>query len=180
MIIQKHDMFSLKLNNAFRIDISPITKPINNIFYIRMFLIYSFGYLKSKKPLTIHKLNLFFEDGMSFEEGDINIDNKNNKVYFSESYHTYDRKPMTPEIEELLEEANFIELCKIEFLDYVVMTKDNFYHLLLVWDEILDQAPPFALLYEDDKNWFDILSFDSKEAMEEFVADHAQPEEIQK
>ena len=89
-------------------------------------------------------------------------------------------KPTTEEIENLLDEENFIELCEIGFLDYVVMTKDNFYHLLLVWDKVLDQAPPFALLYEDDKNWFDVLPFDSKEAMETFVADHTQPEEIQK
>jgi len=108
----------------------------------------------------------------SFEMVEISIDYKNNQVYFSEDYNSYRDKPTTAKIEELLEEENFIELCKIGFLDYTTMSKDNFIHLLLAWDKILDQLPPFALLYQDDNDWFDVLPFDSQETMKMFVADH--------
>jgi len=58
------------------------------------------------------------------------------------------------------------------FLKYTMMIKDNFYYLILTWNKILDQLPPFVLLYQDDQDWYEILSFDSKEAMEKFVTDH--------
>jgi hypothetical protein len=46
-------------------------------------------------------------------------------------------------------------------------------HILLSWDKIWkDRSIQFILLYQDNKNWYDVLPFESQEAMEIFVADH--------
>ena len=141
---------------------------MDDIIYIRAFLIDSLRGVSD----FIKAINTYSRDGMSFEFVEITIDRENDLVYFSESWYDYKNKPTTPEIDQLLEEENFIKLCKIGFLDYIVMTKDNFIHLLLAWDNILKQLPPFALLYLDDKDWFDIMPFQTQEEMEQFVADH--------
>jgi len=181
MIIKKHDMFAIKLNIFSNLNIYAIIKPVGGLYYVRQLLIYSFGSIRRIRVLCfIENMKTKYKNGISYEEVDINIDNENDLVYLSESYHTYDTKPMTKEIDDLFEAENFIELCKIGFLDYDVMTKENFIHILLLWDKILDQVPPFALLYQDDKNWFDVLPFDTQEAMEKFVADHTKLEETQK
>ena len=133
-----------------------------------MLLVYSFGYIKK------HNKKTFFKNGISFDFVDINIDHKRKLTYLSESWHNYKDKPTTPEIEKLLEEGNFIKLCEAGFLDHITMKKDNFIHILFAWDKILDQQSPFALLYQDDKDWFDVKPFDTQEAMEQFVADHTQ------
>ena len=170
MIIQKYDMFTLKRDISLSIDINSIKKPMDNIIYIRAFLIHClrnvFNFIKA--------IETYSKDGMSFELVEITIDNQNNLVYFSESWYDYKDKPTTPEVKILLEEENFIKLCKMGFLDYIVMTKDNFMHILFAWDNILNQLPPFALLYQDDKNWYDVLPFDTQESMEQFVVDHTQ------
>jgi len=176
MLIQRYDLYTIKLNDFAHIDINPIIKPITKIYQIRMFLVYSFGSIRRRGIVKfIEQLETIHKNGISFEDVDINIDNENNLVYFSESYHTYDRKPMTSEIENLLEIGNFIELCKIGFLNYITMTKENFIHILLTWNQILDQLPPFALLYQNEQNWYDVQSFETEEAMKQFVADHTQP-----
>ncbi|MBV8661349.1 MAG: hypothetical protein JO129_04360, partial [Candidatus Dependentiae bacterium] len=144
-------------------------KSISNLYYLTIFLLWRFGYVTSDGVLNFVEKH---KNGISFEEVDINIDDENNLVYFSESWYEYKNKPTTPEIDQLLEKDDFIKLCKMGFLDYTVMTKDNFIHLLLAWDNILKQLPPFALLYLDDKDWFDLMPFQTQEEMEQFVADH--------
>jgi len=68
--------------------------------------------------------------------------------------------------------SKIIQLCHEKSLDYNIMTKDNFIYLLTQWNKIVDQLLPFALLYIDENNWYDVLPFDTQEAMEQFVADH--------
>lgn len=173
MLIQKYDLYNIQLNNFSHIDITPMIKPINKIYQIRMFLAYSFGSIRRTGIIKfIEQLETIHKNGISFEEVEIHIDNQNSLVYFSESYHTYDRKPITLEIDELFEEGNFIELCKIGFLDHIIMTKENFIYVLLTWNQILDQLQPFALLYQDEKKWYDVIPFQTQQAMEKFLADH--------
>jgi hypothetical protein len=57
-----------------------------------------------------------------------------------------------------------------------MMTKDNIIHLLTIWEKIITQKSNFVLLYLDDKDWYDVLPFDTEEAMEKFLADHTQEE----
>ena len=126
----------------------------------------------------IENMHNIYKDGLLFELVYVSIDNDNQLVYFSESYDDYCNKPQKPEINKLLENENFIELCKMDWLEYNVMTKNNFIHLLFAWDKIVDTLPPFALLYQDDQGWYDVLSFDTQETMEQFIADHTAIEDI--
>lgn len=149
-----------------------------SISFINMFFLDAFAYLKRGGDLIfMQKIEKILKYGMGFENVRVTIDNFNNLVYISEVY--YDReKQTTDEIEKMLDEQDEIELCKIEFLNHVVLTKENFIHIILSWDKALNQLSPLALLYQDDKNWYDLLPFDSKEAMEKFIVDHTKPEII--
>ena len=135
-----------------------------------MFLLYSLRGVSH----FINAIQTYSKDGMAFELLEVSIDNKNNLVYLSENQYDYKDKSTTPQIERLLEEENFIELCKMGFLDHVILRKNNFIQLLLAWDKILQNKLPFALLYLDDTNSYDVLPFESQEAMEEFVAENTQ------
>ena len=126
----------------------------------------------------IDAINSYSKDGMSFELIEITIDNQSNLVYINESYDPHDPKFDTPEINKLLEEENFIAVCKMGLLAYNVMTKDNFIHLLFAWDEMLATLPPFALLYQDDQGWYDVMPFESQEEMDEFIAQHTLVENL--
>ena len=164
MNIKIYNKISLQMNT------NSIPKTINNLIYIKALLIDSIRNINN----FIKAINTYSKDGMGFEFINVDIDNINNLVYLSESWHDYKNKTTTQKIDQLLEEENFIELCKIGFLDHITMTKDNFIHILFTWDKLLDQQSPFALLYQDDKDWFDVKPFDTQEAMEQFVADHTQ------
>ena len=169
MMIEKYDKYK-KIQNHF---VLINERSLSNFFNLTIFLLSYFGYVKRDGILHFLEKNKL---GIMFEEINIDIDNQDNLVYINESYCSSIDKPTTPEIEALLEKEDFIQLCKIGFLDHIVMTKENFRHLLLAWDKIVDQLPPFALLYLDDQNWYDVLPFDSQEAMENFVADHTKIE----
>ncbi|MBP6869773.1 hypothetical protein KBC04_02740 [Candidatus Babeliales bacterium] len=172
MIIKKYQTYKYKTISYFVVE-----RFGEDMFYLHMFLLNCFGYLRRKNNLEFkEEIKTICEYGMTFDNAEISIDNENNIVYVIESFYDYRSRPKTPKIEELLETENFIELCKMGFLNYITMTRDNFMHLLLTWNKILDQLPPFALLYQDDKDWYDILSFDSKEAMDKFLADHTKKE----
>ena len=173
MIIKKCDIYK-NSNGRFVL----INKgSLSNFYNLTIFLLWLFGYIKRDGILKFIEKNKF---GMLFEEVNLDFDNENSLVYVSESYHSHDPKHATEEIKALLEEENFIKLCQMGFLDYNVMTKENFIHLLFAWDAILDKLPSFALLYFDDNNWYDVLPFDSQEEMEQFIADHTKIENLEK
>ena len=150
------------------------------ISLINIFFLDGFGHLKRGGQLIfMQKIENLLMHGMGFENVRVTIDTLNSLVYISEVY--YDKnKPTTDEIEKLLDEQNEIELCKMGFLEHVILTKENFLHIILSWDKASNQRSPFALLYQDENGWFDILPFNSSEAMEKFVADHTQQEATQK
>jgi len=159
----------LQLQSIYYYPVDP--RMFDSISFIYSFFLHGFVYVRRNGIFNFIKK---YKDGIELEEVNIDIDNTNNIVYFSEGHYGYDNKPTTSEVDDLFEEQNFIELCKIGFLDHITMTKDNFTHILLTWDKIIDQQSPFALLYQDNKNWFDVKPFNTQEAMEQFVADHTQ------
>ncbi len=171
MIIKKYDKYK---NNHYRL-VTYNKKGFCYLYNLNMFLSSHFGYVKRKGILTfIKECSL----GIRFEWINVDIDHENDLVYINESYESNDPKFDTPEINTLIEADNFIALCKMGLVDYTVMTKDNFTHLLFAWDKIIDTLPPFALLYQDDQGWYDVLSFDTQETMEQFIADHTAIEDI--
>jgi len=170
MIIKKSEQLRYNIGfNAFFPFKPQIQAPLS---LINTFFIYAYRYIRNDDNLIfMQKIEKILLYGMNFENNSVDIDTLNNLVYISDVY--YDKnKPTTDEIEKLLDEENKIELCKIGFLEHVILTKENFLHIILSWDKAINQQSPFALLYEDNKGWYDVLPFDSQEAMEKFVTDH--------
>jgi hypothetical protein len=121
----------------------------------------------------VEKLKTNNRSGMSSEMISLDMDNEHNLAYISEPYDN-SQKEITPEIQLLINNESTIELCHKNFIGYVVMGQENLFYLLLKWAELRDRKVPFILLYLDDKNWYDSLSFETHEAMDQFVADHLQ------
>jgi len=145
------------------------------ISYVAIFLYRVNGYVyRAGGPIP------FFESlkaangewGMTFETIDLNVDIQNNLVYLGEEFDPYEHNMTEQEFKIKYNNMNALQLCQNNIVDCAVMTKDNFIYLLTVWLKFYDTMPPFVLLYLDDKNWYDLLSFDTQEAMKEFVADH--------
>lgn len=154
----------------------------NSISFIYLFFHDAYGYIQRQGIIEyIHELNTMNERALSYQNINVGIDYKNNLIYLCEGWYDYHNKPTTQEIEALLESEDFVELCRIGFLEYAVMSKDNFIHLLLAWDKIWNQKTiMLILLYLNDKDWYDVLPFDSQEAMEQFVADYTKQAITQK
>ena len=114
-----------------------------------------------------------FENGL-FQYFAITINNENDMVYISNLYH-YDYSKLENKSVQMI-----IKLCHENSLEYNIMTKDNFVHLLFTWEKIWENKSPFALLYLDDKNWYDVLPFDTQQSMEKFIAAHIQQENNEK
>lgn len=171
MIVKQYDLYQLKLNETSYIDINTL-KESDQLYYLRLFFLWGFRRIKHNIPQFIHEIEDYPQDKFLFDEFEINFDQKNNLIYLNEGWSEYHDKSQAPEIEKLFDEDNYIQLCKIGFLDYMIINKDNFFNLLLTWDKILNELPPFALLYLDDKNWYNVLPFHSQEAMEKFVDEH--------
>jgi len=149
----------------------------NPITHVQMFFYYCYGYVyRAGGPMK------FFESlkaangewGMTFEMVDLNIDIQNNLVYLGEEFDPYEHGMTEQEFKIKYNNMNALQLCQNNIVDHAIMTKDNFIHLLTVWGKFLDTVRPFILLYLDDTGWYDLLPFDTQEAMEEFVADHTQ------
>ena len=155
----------------------------NPISHVEMFLYYGYGYVfRAGGPIpfldSLHAPN--GECGTTIEMVDLNVDIKNDLIYLGEIFDAYEADMTDEEFNIKYNNMNALQLCQNNIVDCAVMTKDNFVHLFNTWEEIWQNQSPFALLYLDDKNWYDVLPFDSQQAMEEFVAAHTQQETIQK
>jgi len=150
---------------------------MENIDYVAIFFNDGFRYVYRDGASTfIEKLKTIYKDGMNFERIELSLDNENDLAYMSEPYD-WSKKEITPEIDALIETQSTIELCHRDFLGYVVMTKENLFYLLLKWEELCNKKDLYILIYKDDKDLYDSTSFDSKELMNMFLAEHGQQEE---
>ncbi len=114
-----------------------------------------------------------------FEMIQVGFDDENNLIYLLEGYFFYRYKPTTVKIESLLETSKYVELCRMNFFEYAVMSKNNFIHIILSWDKIWNfKDVKFALLYQDDQGWYDVMPFESQEEMDEFIAQHTPVENL--
>ena len=68
-----------------------------------------------------------------------------------------------------LNEAALIKRCLQNEAYYSTMSYYNFCYLVCAWIEILKIKPEFAMLYQDEKGWIDLMPFRTKRAMKEFV-----------
>ena len=151
----------------------------NPISHVQFFLYDCYGYVhRAGGPIQfLNSLKSQYGDwGVTFEMVDLNVDIENNLVYLGEIFDPYEHGMTEQEFNIKYNNMNALQLCQNNIIDCAVMTKDNFVHLLTNWGKFYHIMSPFILLYLDEKNWYDVLPFDSKEAMDKFVVDHTQPE----
>ncbi|AXK61034.1 hypothetical protein [Candidatus Chromulinivorax destructor] len=176
MIIK--DSTQLRYSVGFHVFFTIKPEIQTSICLVNIFFRENLRYLKDEDELNFKQnIKKLLEHGMGFENIYVSVDQVHHLVYLSEYENDFYRS-ISDEIEALLEEQNFIELCKIGFLDHVVLTKDNLHDVILIWDKALKEQSPFLLLYLDDKSWYNVLPFETEEAMQKFVADHTQHETI--
>ncbi len=170
MRIKQYKQFQFKINSYYP------TSPNQEypIAHIAMFFYNGFRYIYRIGTLNfIEQLNTKYKNGMKFEMIELSIDNDKNLVYIHESTER-SLQAITPEIEDLLEHDSAIELCQQNFLRHIIITKNNLIHLLFKWDDFVKKQVPYFLIYLDDKDWYETISFETEEAMKQFVEDHLQ------
>jgi hypothetical protein len=67
-----------------------------------------------------------------------------------------------------------IDICKQGEADFDILSFDNFTYLFERWVQFLENDPTFILLYQDHRDWYDLIHFETEETMRQFVADHLQ------
>ena len=173
MYIKKYNSYKLKYDKSFfiniRIEHDDYLYPISSLLHE----IYPFKQASWYEYLT-QQDEIFSRVGI-FEDVEVSFDLENNLIYLSDAYDDDYRSRTKTLTQEMI-----IEFCKNRTLEYITITKDNFIHLVSSWVKILEYEPNFALLYLDDKGCYDVLPFETQEAMEQFVADHTQQETPQK
>lgn len=164
--------FDINFNRFFPAK-RPINKPISFVYLF--FLNGSARIYRSGVENFIEELKTVYREGMNFEMIELSLDYENKLAYINEPFDN-SKKEITPEIDALIESQATVELCRRDFMGYAVMTQDNLFHLLRAWNEILHKNSLFALIYLDDKDWYDVLPFETQETMEKFVANHTEEE----
>jgi len=176
MLIKQHIKFEFKLqfNVYYSFGNSYYQNPIT---HVQFFLNDCYGYVRrAGSPIQYFESleNKYGEWGGGLNGLDLSVDIEKKLVYISELFFGYNYEDIMTEDEFDIkcDEMGYLELYRNNIIESAVMTIENFIHLLTVWGKLLDTMSPFVLLYLDDKDWYDLLAFDSQEAMEEFVADH--------
>ena len=167
MYIKNYDLYKLKYNKSYFIDIRfenhgflyLITDLLHEIYPHNKALWYE-NLIKQEK--TFSRVGIF-------EDIEVTFDLENNLVYLSDAYDDDYRCRMKNVTTSMI-----IEFCLEGTLNYIIIPKDNFIHLISSWAKLLEHEPYFALLYQDDNNWYNVLPFDSQEAMEKFIAEHTE------
>ncbi|MBV8660762.1 MAG: hypothetical protein JO129_01280 [Candidatus Dependentiae bacterium] len=132
------------------------------------------NFLKAMYPYTTALLyeKYIEESEKSFDintlyEVDIILDKNTHLVYIVEGYDNDYRYRIPGITKEII-----IKMCKRGELNFNILYQNNFKYLFEKWVQLLQHEPKFALLYQDDKDWFDLMPFQTQEEMEQFVADH--------
>jgi len=140
----------------------------DNFSFLSMFLVSDFGYIRQNFEQEI-KYYFIDNEGTGFPTTEVSVDNVNNLVYIGVMPDSCDYED---EDYPFISGKTPLEHFQEGLLESVHLTKDNFFNILRTWNKYLEEKPPFLLLYQDENNWFDILPFQSKEEMDQFVENH--------
>jgi len=166
MYIQQHKQLKYKSEDFY--PINPIFKC--NISFLSYFLMLDFGHIRQNLEYEI-KYYFIDNEGTGFPTTEVSVDNKNNLVYIGEMPDPCDYED---EDYPFISGKTPLEHFQEGLLESVNLTKDNFFHILRTWNKYLEEKPSFLLLYQDENDWFDILPFQSKEEMDQFVENHTE------
>lgn len=73
-----------------------------------------------------------------------------------------------------------LKLCKQDEVEFDIITFDNFKYLFRRWKNLLKNEPPFALLYQNQFDWYDVMRFQTRELMLMFIENHLEANVIDK
>ena len=141
--------------------------PISHIvFFLKNYYGYVYRYKDPKKFISnIEK------DGIQINDLDITIDKKNNLFYISELFFAPNYQDIMTEEEFYIkiEKMNILEIYQQNLFTSTILTKENFLQILIKWGQFLNIKYPFIILYLNDNNWYDLASFDTQDAMQQFI-----------
>ena len=152
MHIIKYKQLQFRSINYYPIDHS-IYAPLS---YVYGFLSEAYVYIQRKGVLKFLKE---MDDNKEeyeyiYDSVSLSTDYENKLFYLHDTEFDYCRSAKTPELMELLDNMLPLQACQQNLIDYICLTQENFNQIIIHWD--------------------DVMPFDTKQAMEQFVADHAQ------
>ncbi len=138
-----------------------------NISFLSYFFTSSFGYIKNDLESNISKLDRV--DSMSWNDDEIVIDQKANKVYLGIVPDFCCDEIYDDIYEDKMAGKSLLQLYQENLLNHMIISKKNFIDLLRLWNQFSEKKVPFLLLYQNDNDLFYLKSFDAQEEMEAFV-----------
>jgi len=149
----------------------------SNISYIVLFFHNAYRYAQrdgiEKFINDLYTPDAYGDREKMFEMITVSVDNEADLVYIHEDCLDFIETIKSKELIDFYEELSDLDLCRNNIIGRAVMIKDNFIYLLTTWDQLWDQKPPFILLYQNDKDWYELLPCQSEEEMDKFVTDHS-------
>ena len=111
----------------------------------------------------------------SFWKTDIILEKETNLVYIVDGYDNNHRDRIPNVTNEIV-----LELCKQGDIEFDTLFFDNFKYLLQQWINLLKREPKFALLYQDECDWYDVMEFQTREEMMQFIDNHLEANVVDK
>jgi len=125
-----------------------------------------------KKNLEADIKELFIDSKIvTFYETTIINDTENDQIYIGFEPDFQDEE-IDETYEKSIENKSELELFQSEVWGSMHLSQNNFFHILRNWNTCLLKKEPFILLYQDENNWFDLISFSSQSSMELFMTAH--------
>ena len=115
----------------------------------------------------ISEFNIFLNIGKLLYY-DVILEHETNLVYVVQGFDYHLQRRFEPKITK----EQVLELCKEGKVKFNILSFDNFKYLIRVWLDLVQNHSKYTLLYQDDNDWYNILSFDSQQVMKLFVANH--------
>ncbi len=110
-------------------------------------------------------------DSVHFTSSFVVLDKEKNIIYIGNSQEYdevvyYDKVICDPDLSDL-------QMLQQNIMKSFQLPKDNFIHMIKIWDQLLKMETPFALIYQDENDWIDAKPFGTQKAMEQFIKDHS-------
>lgn len=146
----------------------------NAIYYIYFFFDEFYEYIKKNGVLKfLEEINKNKEDEYVYETISLSIDWNNKLLYLHETQFDYCKNAKNSELKKILDELTPLQACQQNLIKHAVLTQENFNKIIIDWNNNWESSKenPFLLLYQNDKDCFDLMSFKSQELMKKFIVE---------
>jgi hypothetical protein len=178
MKIKKYEMFSLQeklCGFSYWIDMRPLQEDLEELLFLREFILCFFGEDRIDVLAFIQGIKAFKQKSLWFKAIGLYFDHQAQLVYLVKDDFSKLYTAGTATISALVYDDNYVELCKIDATEHIIMSFDNLFELLITFDEICNQLSSFVIIYQDYDNWYHVAFFDEQAEMQKFVTAHTEP-----